>query len=113
MRNIRIGEWLHEPMTPLFQTWLLALLEDGYLRVGRQLAGTAIPFPHASINGWYYTPGWADCWASPTAPPPDRRTAAPWFLLSGLKPALDLQSATPLLGSTFAAGVPPGARRRP
>ena len=55
MRNIRIGEWLHEPMTPLFQTWLLELLEEGYLRLERRLAGTAIPFPHASINGWYYT----------------------------------------------------------
>jgi rifampicin phosphotransferase len=55
MRNFRIGEWLHEPMTPLFQTWLLELLECGNLRAERQMAGAAIPFPHASINGWYYT----------------------------------------------------------
>lgn len=55
MRNFRIGEWLHEPMTPLFRTWLLEVLEDGYLLGGRQMVGTAIPFPHASINGWYYT----------------------------------------------------------
>lgn len=55
MRNFRIGEWLHEPMTPLFRTWLLEVLEDGYLLGERQMVGTAIPFPHASINGWYYT----------------------------------------------------------
>ena len=55
MRNFRIGEWLHEPMTPLFRTWLLELLEDGYVRGERQMVGTAIPFPHASINAWYYT----------------------------------------------------------
>jgi rifampicin phosphotransferase len=55
MRNFRIGEWLHEPMTPLFRTWLLELLEDGYLRGERRMVGTAIPFRHASINGWYYT----------------------------------------------------------
>ncbi len=55
MRNFRIGEWLHEPMSPLFRSWLLELLEDGYLNGERQMAGTAIPFPHAAINGWYYT----------------------------------------------------------
>ncbi len=54
MRNFRIGEWLHEPMTPLFRTWLLELLEDGYLSGERRMVGTALPFPHATINGWYY-----------------------------------------------------------
>jgi hypothetical protein len=55
MRNFRIGEWLHEPMSPLFRSWLLELLEDGYLSGERHMAGTAIPFPHTAINGWYYT----------------------------------------------------------
>jgi rifampicin phosphotransferase len=55
MRNFRIGEWLHDPMTPLFRTWVLELLEGGYSNAERQMAGTAVPFPHAAINGWYYT----------------------------------------------------------
>jgi pyruvate,water dikinase len=55
MRNLRLGEWLPEPMTPLFQDWLLELIETGYLAGMRATAGTAVPFRYASINGWYYT----------------------------------------------------------
>ncbi len=55
MRNLRLGEWLPEPMTPLFQDWLLELIENGYLDGMRATAGTAVPFRYASINGWYYT----------------------------------------------------------
>jgi phosphohistidine swiveling domain-containing protein len=55
MRNFRLGEWLPEPMTPLFTDWLLALIEDGYLRGMRATVGTAVPFRYAAINGWYYT----------------------------------------------------------
>ena len=55
MRNFRIGEWLHEPMTPLFRTWLLELIEGGYLHEMSKTIGTAVAFPHAAINGWYYT----------------------------------------------------------
>jgi pyruvate,water dikinase len=55
MRNFRLGEWLPEAMTPLFADWLLELIEDGYLRGMRATIGTAVPFPHAAIHGWYYT----------------------------------------------------------
>jgi rifampicin phosphotransferase len=55
MRNFRLGEWLPEAMTPLFADWLLALIEDGYLRGMRSTVGTAVPFRYAAINGWYYT----------------------------------------------------------
>jgi rifampicin phosphotransferase len=55
MRTFRLGEWLPEPMTPLFQDWLLELIEAGYLVGMRRDAGTALPFGHAAINGWYYT----------------------------------------------------------
>jgi rifampicin phosphotransferase len=55
MRNLRLGEWLPEPMTPLFQEWLLVLLETGFLDAMRATAGTAVAFRYASINGWYYT----------------------------------------------------------
>ena len=54
MRNLRLGEWLPEAMTPLFADWLLALIEDGYLRGEQSAVGTAVPFGYAAINGWYY-----------------------------------------------------------
>jgi phosphohistidine swiveling domain-containing protein len=55
MRNFRLGEWLPEPMTPLFADWLLARLEQGYLQATCSHTGAALVFPHAAINGWYYT----------------------------------------------------------
>jgi rifampicin phosphotransferase len=55
MRNLRLGEWLPGPMTPLFQDWLLVLIETGYLDGMRATAGTAVAFRYTSINGWYYT----------------------------------------------------------
>jgi phosphohistidine swiveling domain-containing protein len=55
MRNFRLGEWLPEPLTPLFRDWLLERIEAGYLLGMRRTIGTALPFPHATINGWYYT----------------------------------------------------------
>jgi rifampicin phosphotransferase len=55
MRNFRLGEWLPEPMSPLFASWLLDRLERGYLQATRQHTGATLVFPHAAINGWYYT----------------------------------------------------------
>jgi rifampicin phosphotransferase len=40
---------------PLFAGWLLERLEDGYLQATRSHTGAALVFPHAAINGWYYT----------------------------------------------------------
>jgi phosphohistidine swiveling domain-containing protein len=54
MRNLRLGEWLPEPMTPLFADWLLERLDHGELQATRDHVGTTLPFPHAAINGWYY-----------------------------------------------------------
>ena len=54
MRNFRLGEWLPEPMTPLFADWLLPHIEDGYLDGMRDSVGAAIPFRYATVNGWYY-----------------------------------------------------------
>jgi rifampicin phosphotransferase len=54
MRNLRLGEWLPEPMTPLFADWLLERLDHGEQQATRDYVGTALPFPHAAINGWYY-----------------------------------------------------------
>jgi pyruvate,water dikinase len=54
MRNLRLGEWLPEPMTPLFADWLLHRLDQGEQQASRDHVGTTLPFPHAAINGWYY-----------------------------------------------------------
>jgi phosphohistidine swiveling domain-containing protein len=54
MRNLRLGEWLPEPMTPLFADWLLERIDHGELQATRDQVGTTLPFPHTAINGWYY-----------------------------------------------------------
>jgi rifampicin phosphotransferase len=54
MRNFRLGEWLPEAVTPLFATWLLPALEDGYLDGMRASVGVQVPFRYALVNGWYY-----------------------------------------------------------
>ena len=54
MRNLRLGEWLPEPMTPLFADWLLERLDHGEQQATRDHVGAALEFPHAAINGWYY-----------------------------------------------------------
>jgi phosphohistidine swiveling domain-containing protein len=55
VRTFRLGEWLSDPMTPLFRDWLLERLDEGFLAGMRTTTGTAIAFPRAAINGWYYT----------------------------------------------------------
>jgi rifampicin phosphotransferase len=54
LRNLRLGEWLPEPLTPLFRDWLLERIEEGTQLGMRATAGAAVPFPHATVNGWYY-----------------------------------------------------------
>ncbi len=54
MRNFRLGEWLPEAVTPLFATWLLPVLEGGYLDGMQATVGVQVPFRYALVNGWYY-----------------------------------------------------------
>jgi rifampicin phosphotransferase len=54
MRNFRLGEWLPEAVTPLFATWLLPVLEDGYLDGMHASVGVRVRFRYALVNGWYY-----------------------------------------------------------
>jgi phosphohistidine swiveling domain-containing protein len=54
MRNLRLGEWLPEPMTPLFADWLLDRIDHGEQQATRADVGAALSFPHAAVNGWYY-----------------------------------------------------------
>ncbi|MQA17189.1 MAG: hypothetical protein GEV09_24585 [Pseudonocardiaceae bacterium] len=54
MRNFRLGEWLPEAVTPLFATWLLPALENGYLNGMQATVDVRVPFRYALVNGWYY-----------------------------------------------------------
>jgi rifampicin phosphotransferase len=54
LRTFRLGEWLSDPMTPLFQTWLLERLGEGRRAGMRGTVGATIHFPETAINGWYY-----------------------------------------------------------
>jgi pyruvate,water dikinase len=56
LRNFRLGEWLGEPVTPLFETWLLPKLEDTmFKRIERWVLGAPTPRPyHVVVNGWYF-----------------------------------------------------------
>lgn len=54
-RHIRLGEWLGDPLTPLFESWLLDRIEERLGTNQRQLAGVPTPQPmHIIANGWYF-----------------------------------------------------------
>jgi rifampicin phosphotransferase len=55
LRNFRLGEWLPEPVTPLFAGWLLAVLERGVARAMQAESGIPMRPAGAIVNGWYYT----------------------------------------------------------
>lgn len=54
-RNFRLGEWLGDPVTPLFETWLLPRIEEAFSRRFQELFGfPARPPNHVVVNGWYF-----------------------------------------------------------
>jgi pyruvate,water dikinase len=54
-RNFRLGEWLGDPVTPLFESWLLTTMEETMHAEYAHLIGQPAPRPlHAIVNGWYY-----------------------------------------------------------
>ena len=69
-RNFRLGEWLPEAVTPLFATWLLPALEDGYLDGMQETVGVRVPFRYTLVNGWYYN--------APPIPSPKLLTRVLW-----------------------------------
>lgn len=60
-RTLRFGEWISEPVTPLFESWLLTRMEDGLHATLRRAIGQRAPRPyHVIVNGWYfYSLNWA------------------------------------------------------
>jgi pyruvate,water dikinase len=54
-RMLRMGEWIGEPVTPLFESWLLTTMEDRMHALFRELIGQIAPRPyHVIVNGWYF-----------------------------------------------------------
>lgn len=54
-RHFRLGEWIGAPLSPLFETWLLADLERGMHARFEFLFGIQMPRPeHVVVNGWYF-----------------------------------------------------------
>ena len=63
-RSLRFGEWIGEPVTPLFESWLLPALEEGLHAKLREWTGQGAPRPHhVIVNGWYF---YSINWLSPT-----------------------------------------------
>ncbi|MEP7104307.1 MAG: PEP/pyruvate-binding domain-containing protein [Chloroflexota bacterium] len=54
-RHFRFGEWIGDPVTPLFESWLLTELEDALHAEFKVMTGLTIPRPsHVVVNGWYF-----------------------------------------------------------
>jgi pyruvate,water dikinase len=54
-RAFRFGEWIGEPVTPLFESWLLSDLEVGLHAWIKGELGQRAPLPHhVVVNGWYF-----------------------------------------------------------
>ncbi len=54
-RSLRFGEWIPEPVTPLFESWLLSRMERRLHERLNELIGQVAPEPlHVVVNGWYY-----------------------------------------------------------
>ena len=57
-RNFRLGEWIPDPLTPLFATWVLPTIERSLASfvATHVTGGVEPPQPHhLIINGWYFT----------------------------------------------------------
>ena len=58
MRHFRLGEWLGEPVTPLFATWLLQKLDSKiFENLDHVTKVPSIKPFNQIINGWYYAQG--------------------------------------------------------
>ena len=55
VRYFRLGEWLGDPVTPLFESWLVARLERRLHELQGGWISMRWPEPaHIVVNGWYY-----------------------------------------------------------
>jgi phosphohistidine swiveling domain-containing protein len=64
-RTYRFGEWISEPVTPLFESWLLTAMEERTHAFYRKEIGQVMPRPyHVVVNGWYF---YSMNWSTPAA----------------------------------------------
>ena len=64
-RSYRFGEWISEPVTPLFESWLLTTMEERFHVGLLAVIGQRVSRPyHVLVNGWYF---YSLNWASPRA----------------------------------------------
>lgn len=64
-RQYRLGEWIGEPVTPLFESWLLTTMEEHMHAWFFAQIGQRAPEPyHVVVNGWYF---YSLNWAGPAA----------------------------------------------
>lgn len=57
-RNFRLGEWIPDPLTPLFASWVLPRIERSFASfyANHVTGGLEPPEPHhLIINGWYFS----------------------------------------------------------
>lgn len=56
MRNIRYGEWLPDPVTPLFETWMLRRIDRSLIAMAARLTGIRTTGPtYVIVNGWCFS----------------------------------------------------------
>ena len=64
-RQFRLGEWIGQPVTPLFESWLLSAMEERMHAWFFEQIGQRAPAPlHVVVNGWYF---YSLNWAAPAA----------------------------------------------
>lgn len=88
LRNFRLGEWLPEPVTPLFMDWIIPCMDAAYNDAVFRSTGLRVPMGNATVNGWYYV-----------APPTPRALphlvfggaprSLPYFFNSVVRPMID------------------------
>jgi pyruvate,water dikinase len=88
LRNFRLGEWLPEPVTPLFMDWVVPLMDAAYNDAVRRSVGIDVPMRNCTVNGWYYV--------SPPSPRQlprvlfsGRRQSLPYFFNAVVRPVFD------------------------
>ena len=111
-RNLRFGEWISEPVTPLFESWLLTAMEERTHTFYLEEIGQRIRRPyHVVVNGWYF---YTLNWATPAAFARNLPNMA-WHLirsprkLAGINPST-VRYAYPLLERTWRADLQPRYR---
>lgn len=86
LRNFRLGEWLGNPVTPSFESWLLTRIEEQLNRCAEDNCGIPLNTPvngqlHVIVNGWYFQ-GWNF---------PEKPSQLIWSLLRHVLPKLIVQ----------------------